>query len=262
MICSLMAIGAFILASCGKNSDSKQATLQIKLTDDPADYEAVYVDLQGLDYNTSDDPAITTGWQPLTLQNLGVIDLLSLKNGNSSSLINQQVPVVGIKQFRLRFGNNNSIVDKGVTHPLIFDGDIAQNGAVFPAIVTLSGGTNSVWIDFDVFNSVRYGTNTGYEMFPMLRTFNPDVTGSIEGTITPMSSRPIVYLGDDTTSVVNHGIYCSAIPTSTGYFKIVGLPAGIYQVSIVNQITSEMKTIRNIPLATKEIKNIGTQTIP
>jgi uncharacterized lipoprotein YmbA len=56
----LVIVAAFGLAACG--SDEQTARLEIRLTDAPGDYEAVYVDIQGVEINSESGES---GWKQL-----------------------------------------------------------------------------------------------------------------------------------------------------------------------------------------------------
>ena len=75
-----LAAGVFIFTACNKNSNGT-GRLEVRLTDDPSQYQAVYIDVQKVEVNVSSDPGATSGWQTLPLLHPGVYDLLKFKNG-------------------------------------------------------------------------------------------------------------------------------------------------------------------------------------
>src|SRR5690348_16446407 len=82
-------VTAFIMSSCSreeKSSDanSNKARLQIALTDDPGDYQAVLIDVQDIKINVNGDSV--NGWQSLPGVHAGQYDLLKLVNDEDTIL--------------------------------------------------------------------------------------------------------------------------------------------------------------------------------
>src|SRR5687768_13663182 len=95
----IFAVTAFVLfsaplslfISCKKNGTGDgNARLQVYLTDDPGDYEAVYIDVKDIQINvtTNDDD----GWQSLQSVNARVYDLLRLVNDKDTILADTEIP--------------------------------------------------------------------------------------------------------------------------------------------------------------------------
>jgi len=88
----LVAINAFLFfipalfISCSKNSasDRGQANFQVFLTDDPGNYEAVYIDIQDVQVNFTGNG--DNGWQSLQGVNKGIYDLLALVDNHDTLL--------------------------------------------------------------------------------------------------------------------------------------------------------------------------------
>ena len=76
----LVFVAAFGLAACG--SDEQTARLEIRLTDAQGDYEAVYVDIQGVEINAESDES---GWKQLEV-NKGIYNLIEFTNGMDTLL--------------------------------------------------------------------------------------------------------------------------------------------------------------------------------
>src|SRR5687767_3299076 len=110
----LLTSGVF-LSSCTKqdlvykypvNPNPAAATLvNVELTSASSsfDYKQVNIDIQGLEYNISNDPGIVDGWEQVNLDQTGTIDLLSLVNGNSIRLNTDMLPG-NVKQLRIKLG--------------------------------------------------------------------------------------------------------------------------------------------------------------
>src|SRR3979411_2967572 len=76
-----LAGGSFIFLSCNKNTSSAPSHLQVMLTDGPANYDAVYIDVQKVEVNVSSDSGASSGWQTINLLRPGVYNLLKFSNG-------------------------------------------------------------------------------------------------------------------------------------------------------------------------------------
>ena len=156
-----------ILIFNGCNKDKGTGTLMVHLTDAPAAYDAVLVDVQGLKINVSgtDDEG---GWQVLTLKESGQIDLLKLTDGNSIWLAEEELPVGTISQMRMILGTNNKIIINGKT--LDLDTPSAQqSGLKFNIHATIEEGkTYQLYIDFDAEKSVVDKGNGTYSLKPVI----------------------------------------------------------------------------------------------
>src|SRR5688500_8994906 len=99
---------ALTVSSCQKgvsNSDDSKARFQVYLTDDPANYEEVVIDVQDIRINYSSDSL--NGWQSLANVSTGSYDVLKLVNDNDTLLADAELNPGRIQQIRLILGNNN-----------------------------------------------------------------------------------------------------------------------------------------------------------
>lgn len=157
-----------VLISCNDDSEKGTGTLKVSLTDAPGDYEAVLVDLQGLRINTSPDSLTESGWQDLTLDTMGQIDLLKLTDGNSILLTEEELPVGRINQMRMILGTNNEIVVNGDTLDLETP-SAQQSGLKFNIHADIQEGqTYSMTLDFDAEKSVVDKGDGTYSLKPVI----------------------------------------------------------------------------------------------
>src|SRR5450759_5892506 len=77
MLCLILLAGTFTFFSCSKNNSSGTSNLQVRLTDAPAAYDEVNIDIREVRVNFRDD---STGWVSLNT-NAAVYNLLGLQNG-------------------------------------------------------------------------------------------------------------------------------------------------------------------------------------
>lgn len=258
-------------ASCKKavpdqaNNQDVKSTLAITLTDAPAAYTSVKVNITGIDYNISDDSAVTSGWIPLQMKTAGIFDLLSLQNGGSVNLLTNSIDTVSIKQLRLHFGaNGNAVTDSGKVYQLSIPDEILQNGvAVKAAFTALANTTLSLWIDFDAAASVQHNlSNNTYTLFPVLRTFDPAATGSIEGYVTPPASAATIIVQNETGAAVPFTTRTYPDFTKSGQFKVMGLSPGNYIVTASPGVKGFIPTFfRNVNVQKNQLTSLGNINI-
>jgi len=150
----------YIFSSCKKNDST---TLQVSLTDAPADFDEVNVDIKEVQVNFKDD---STGWTSLNT-NAKVYDLLTLQNNVQVVLATGTVPTGTVRKIRFILGDNNTIVDSTGSHPLIVPSG-SESGLKIDLNKKLSSTFENLVIDFDAALSVT-SENGGYKLRPVLK---------------------------------------------------------------------------------------------
>lgn len=154
------------LAACESDpiDPVRQVRLAIHLTDAPASYDEVNIDLEQVMIKMKSD----TGFSPLAT-NQGIYNLLELTGGADTLIVNDSVPAGEIKQLRLVLGNNNTVVIGGISYPM--DTPSAQQSGLKINLnkVLVQDSLNAVLIDFDANASVVEKGNGGYSLKPVLR---------------------------------------------------------------------------------------------
>jgi hypothetical protein len=109
---TLAILTALIFTSCDKNNDdnngtnnNERAIVHLMLTDAPATYDAVLVDIQEVQLHSE-----TEGWVTVPLENPGVYNLLDFSNGMDTLLGICEFPAGTLSQVRLVLGDENSVV--------------------------------------------------------------------------------------------------------------------------------------------------------
>jgi hypothetical protein len=245
---SLLAFG---LSSCQKDESIGKAILKVRLTDAPADYEAVNVDVQGIEVNRGQDEK--EGWVRLENIYAGVYDLLKLTNGLDTLLASEELPVGKISQIRLILGKNNSLQMKGEKIVLQTPSG-EQSGLKVNVHTTLQEGiVYTLLLDFDAARSIVKSGNSGnYILKPVIRSIVEAQSGAIKGMVSPANAAGVIYAiaGTDTVST-----YADA---TTGGFLLKGLQAGTYKVVLAEQEVYQEKTIENVTVTIGTISSIGT----
>ena len=110
----LSVVSLTVLISCKKNGTGDgKARLQVYLTDDPGDYQAVYIDVKDVQINVTGDA--NNGWQSLQGVNAGVYDLLRLVNDEDTILADAEIPSGRLHQIRFVLGTENYVKLEGTT---------------------------------------------------------------------------------------------------------------------------------------------------
>lgn len=255
-IFSILLVYGF--SSCSKNENRPgdgTAKLQFVLTDAPAAYDAVLIDIQKVEFNT------TTGdsnWQeyPITPK---VYDLLQLRNGGTVTMGEPlSLPAGTIEQIRLVLGNNNSVVVNGQSFALTTP-SAQQSGLKINFHKELaSDGVYKIWLDFDAARSIVSAGNSGkYILKPVIKAFVEETSGQLKGFVLPPQALAIVYAMKGNDSVG------SAIPAPDGYFKFVGLSDGVYSLSFnANDTTGYKDTIiNNLNVVFGKVTDAGITTL-
>jgi len=257
VMATLAFLTVFSFASCEKNSDNDvkgKATVQLMLTDAPALYDNVNIDIQEILLRSDGD---TASWISVPLVNPGVYNLLDFSNGLDTLLGTVEIPEGTLTQMRLVLGSNNSIVVDGVTYPLTIPSG-STSGLKFNVNADLEGDTfYRFWIDFDAAHSIHQTGNGKYMLKPVIRMFGEATSGAIDGTVFPAEALPVVTVYNATDTMM-------AIPNEAGYFKVFGLPAGLYSVEFSTgdtNLTYLPQTFFDVPVVVGTTTTIDTVTL-
>ncbi|HEU4607013.1 MAG TPA: DUF4382 domain-containing protein [Chitinophagaceae bacterium] len=241
-----------LLYACSKDSSIQQAVppgqqkVSIFLTDDPAFFDQVLVDIQSVavqvdtcekrdrwnddedeDHHHQERMDTCRIWDSLDIRP-GVYDLLSLRNGVDTLLASGTIPDGKIKKIRIRLGPNNSLVKDSVSYPL-------RLPPGFDSVITINlfGGEwedhgprhRRLWMDFDLGRSIVRVRDNMFYLRPFFRLFIMSSTGDIAGQVAPREAKVVI-------SVYNATDTAYALPNRDGRFKIWGLKEGTYDMFI------------------------------
>lgn len=214
---------ATLTVGCNKESEpNKKASLRVHLTDDPADYEEVNIEVESVEIHTN-----TNGWTVLNTLS-GVYDLLDLTNGIDTLIAIDSLTTGTISQVRLNLGDNNSIKVNGVLHPLDIPSGNTSGLKINIHQTITPGGNYVLLLDFDAGHSIVEQGNGQYKLKPVLHGefISAPVmnAGIIKGVIfPPASSAYISAIGSsDSASTYING--------TTGEFLLQYLDPGTYTI--------------------------------
>lgn len=228
VVCSCIVLTAISLSSCKKNNNPGNSKMTVYLTDDPASYDAVSIDIQDIQVNSSSDNGTDKGWVSIAPHRTGIYNLLDFKNGLDTLLGSDELPAGTISQIRLILGTNNSVTLNGITYPLTTP-SAQQSGLKLNVHATLVAGIEyKIWLDFDAGRSIVVTGNGGYILKPVIRTYTQATSGAIKGDVLPIAAHSIAYAIQNSTDTIGSAITDAV----SGNFLIGGLPAGNYTVAI------------------------------
>lgn len=239
----------FFWISCSK--DGGNAVLQVRLTDAPADYDQVLVDVQNVQIHASSDES-KGSWQSLEVRK-GVYNLLDFRNGMDTLLGSIELPAGKVSQMRLVLGTNNKIVKDGQEYMLDTPSAL-QSGLKFNIHAELvEGVTYKLWIDFDAARSIVAKGNGGFSLKPVIRPFTEATSGAIKGVVNPVNAATSVM-------AVANGDTIGTVASEDGRFLLRGLAAGSYRV-ILEPSGKPVKTVENVSVELGKATDMGTVNV-
>jgi hypothetical protein len=249
----LLAATSIFLVYCSKEKGNSRLT--VYLTDAPADYDALNIDIKKVEIKVSSDQG-DNGWQELPV-NAGIYNLLDFTNGMDTLLSTVELPAGKVSQLRLILGSNNTIVVNGATQALPLETPSAQtSGLKFNIHADLVEGVEyKLWIDFDAARSVVVTGNNSYKLKPVLRTFTEATSGAIKGNVQPAAAQATVsaIAGTDTLSAIPDAV--------TGNYLIRGVPAGSWKVFADGNNGYLDQTVNNVAVTLGQVTVVDTITL-
>lgn len=248
-----------LLTSCDiandTDSNDGNGTLRVFLTDAPADYDAVWIDIQAVrihlndndDIDEDDDGWITINQDPMR------VNLLDLTNGELKVLGETELEDGTYSQIRLILGSDNEIVKDGVSHTLDTP-SAQQSGLKLNIHAVIEGGeVYTLLLDFDASRSIVEAGNSGkFILKPVIRTVALATTGAIEGTIEPEESLPWVY------AIAGQDTLAGTKANTNGDFRLIGLLPGSYTVAIdPSEGGFQKKELFDVEVMPSDTTNVG-----
>ena len=152
-----------LFSSCKKESDG-HSTLKVRLTDAPADYQEVNIDLKNVNVKLSDD---SESWVELEAVP-GIYNLLGLQNGVDTLIGTEVLPKGIVKEIRLVLGSDNTIKVNGVIYPLVIPSG-SESGLKIKVDKKLEAAIETLIIDFDAALSIHEEGTGDYKLRPVLK---------------------------------------------------------------------------------------------
>lgn len=248
LISGLLTFG---LISCSDDGPSN-ARLQVALVDAPAEYDSVFVDVEGVTVKFgAAEESDEGGWQDISTFEPQRFNLLDLTNGTEMLLADAQVPAGTLGEVRLLLGSDNSLYigedEKALTVP-----SGSSSGLKIKLNTELKAGvTYKLILDFDAAKSIVDTGSGAYNLKPVIHANMEAQTGAISGSVVGLESGVVIYAIQNEDSV-------STYPDDTGAFLIRALEAGTYDVVAVPEADIAAMTVEDIAVEIGVVSSAGT----
>ncbi|MEX2435626.1 MAG: DUF4382 domain-containing protein [Balneolaceae bacterium] len=257
MFTAALLIGMAVFTGCSMDSDPNMGTMQVKLHDAPADYDAVNIFIERVEVNNT---AGDEGWQTISEPNQSY-DLLELTNGVFEMIADVELEEGTYPQIRLILSrDNNSVVVDGQENSLTIPSG-SETGVKLNVNAEIKEGiVYTLLLDFDALRSVvqtGQAESPGYILKPVIRATNEALTGNIGGEVQPIEARAAVFAisGDDTLST-------TYADEQNGKFLLVGLEEGSYTVSVEPREDGFTGTsLSDVAVTLDQTNDVGTITL-
>jgi hypothetical protein len=217
---TLIGLLIFQISSCSKSDkNTEKVQLTVRMTDAPANYDAVMVDVQGVEITGNDGNTVMLN------TNAGIYNLLELSNGINTLLATGELEAGPVSQIRLILGTNSTVKVNDVVYPLSVPSAM-QSGLKLQVHQTFEAGVSyTILLDFDANQSIVSNGNNEYQLKPVIRTVDSAISGSIRGSLTPVGTIA-------TVTATSNGLTCSTVADANGKFQFSGLPKGSYDITV------------------------------
>ena len=242
----------------GCTDHDQMARLKITLVDNPGNYTAVNVDIQGVRVHASAQAGEEDGgWIDFEGSDVGVVNLLDYTGGTELTLVDTEFPTGMISQVRLLLGDDNSVEFDDVELPLPLKTPSGQqSGLKLQVHQNLEGGiTYNVKLDFEAGRSVVHTGNDQYILNPVIKVITKATKGAIKGIVTPAELNVLVNVMDGDAVIAS-----SYAPENASGFLVPGVPEGEYTLTFDPGDGSgyEVSTLENVSVSIGEVTDIGS----
>jgi hypothetical protein len=278
---SLLAAFMLIFSACTKNGIDVNAggKVSLYLTDGPGEFDSVFIDIQKVEvkidtnsvYKNEDKRSDEDDdrddhqkrkddygeWVNINFTP-AIIDVLSLRNGVETKLGEANILTGTVRKIRITLGTQNRVVKNGVSSTLELRNE--TNNFLYVKLYdkhrqrSADSTSVSVWVDFDVANSIVEKDGKFY-LRPVLRPFNNRNFGEVEGKVLPLEAKAVVRI---TNGAGFNGV---ALPNREGNFKLRGLEAGTYTVIVQGIPPYVDKVISNVVVTKGKETELGVITL-
>lgn len=236
-------------SSDDSNPKAEMSQVEVRLTDAPGDYSAVYVEVEDVMINTSAEGSEEESWESLGEVNHGPHDLLQLTGGITEILVDTEIPSGYLNQIRLVLGDNNYVVvedGEGGFDEMVLKTPSGQESGLKLQVnqELLPNAAYTFILDFDVDQSIVDTSEGNFNLKPVIRVSVEESSGTIMGSVHPTKEQVVVI-------AENGSVKASAYTNENGEFAIHGLPAGTYKITATPEdgVGLDVSVVNNISVS-------------
>jgi len=244
----------FFYTGCSEDNStnpagSGQGQLKISMVDSPAQYDQVNIVVTRVEVHMADS---SEGSWMVVNPVPHTYDLLLLTNGASVVLGDTFLTAGHYTQLRLILGEGSNVVVNGDTLPLIIPSGMQTGIKLNHEFDIEPGNLYELMLDFNADQSIHVTGNGVYMLNPVIRVMPVVISGSISGQVLPLDADASVWTVAGTDTI-------STFPNSGGFFGLMTLPAGTYDVHIdPNNIAYTDTVVTNVQVDAGSNTDIGT----
>lgn len=248
-----VVVGIIILSLvslyCSKSTSSKKdGYLKLYLTDTPTDFDEVNIVVSEIWIHAASDDTLAN-WIMLDSTE-ATYDLLELRNGVLALMDSSQLPAGHYTQLRLKVTDGSNVVVNGDSFGLEIPSGYTSGIKLNHQFTIEEGRIYELTLDFDAEKSIIQKGNGEYQLKPVIRVIAQATSGEIEGTTEPKPAQAFAIADTDTAAQTS--------TDTTGYFKLIGLGAGLYDVTIVPEDALYADTtIADVEVVAGSTTNLG-----
>jgi len=252
LVISLALIMGLMIGCSDTSTNPTQGsgTLKLYLVDSPSSLDSVIIFVKRVEVHRTDSDS-TSGWYVIN-NTLRSFDLLQLRNGASAVLGDSVLTAGGYSQIRLILAEGNYVIDDGVKHDLTVPSGYKTGIKLNHAFSIMPDVLYELFLDFNVDKSIHITGNNKYMMRPVIRVMPMIISGTISGQVLPLDAQATVFttIGSDTVTTY---------PDLNGFFKLMALPQGSYNMEIYPANTAYKDTvISNVSVLANQSTDISS----
>jgi len=247
----IVGICIFVMFSgCSKSTKTtSEGKLRIYLADEPAEFDAVNIVVSQVSVHTSDGDSLS-GWTVIC-DSAQTHDLLELTNGAMALFADHQLDPGHYTQIRLKIGDGSHVIVDGSPHDLKIPSGSQSGIKLNHQFQIQQDVTYELLLDFDAEKSIIEKGNGQYQLKPVIRAIAKATSGSISGIVNPTSAEAFALTDPDTVAYTHSD--------TSGYFKLIALPQGLYSVHIVaDDTTYADTTFSDVAVLAGQTTDLGT----
>lgn len=245
----LLAVG--LMSSCSSDETPSRGTtpLTVKITDAPANYDAIHLNIDEIEIRTSG------GTREIDIDS-DPFDILQYRFGRDTVLADHDVPSGFLQEIRLKLEDTgNRVIIDGQSYPLTTPSGQSSGVKIKIQDELIPNVAYTLLLDFDASKSIVQTGNGKYILKPVIRAVPVAVSGTITGKVLPIEAYPRIYAIIDKDTI-------GTIPNEMGNFYFPGVPQGTYKV-VFEPGTANYNphTIENVVVEKGMAKDLGTVTL-